>query len=240
MCLLRLILSLLFLATTLPAAAVAYPSGPITSGHVNTFIAPFDGDRDGQADDLPVIRVFFTIPAGSNNVNLRVDALVAETDPGSGGASVDRNRDGFITGVDTATWLGRRTGSGWTSVTGSVNNPGSNNRDGSFTPGPDPDFRQSSLDAGDYFVAIGVQGYSFAQAQAGVQLNTPFNGLTYGQQAGWAAWRLTFTSVNGKPIIITGVGLPPGFSVPEPSWLALIALGGAAWWMHRRRLVPTV
>ncbi len=231
---LRPILCLLCVAAALPAAAVAYPSGPITAGSVNSFIAAFDGDGDGQVDDLPVIRVFFTVPAGSNNANLRIDALVAETNPGSGGGSADRNKDGFITGVDTATWLGRRTGSGWTAVTGSVNNTGNNNQDGSFAPGPDPDFRQSSLDAGDYFVAIGVQGYSFAQAQAGMQLNTAFNGLTYGQQAGWAAWRLTFTSVNGKPIIITGVGLPPGFSVPEPSWLALIALGGAAWWIRRR------
>lgn len=197
----------------LPVAANAV----VVSGEIRNI----DGDNDGQADDLQIQRIFFTVTAGTS---VFFDSLVLES------TAVDLNGDGEITGFDNF----MRLFSGTTNLA-SNDDSGATFTDGSVH-GFDSTINWTFGAAGTYMITVGQLYYEEYHALQGYEGNRTYvdymghinePNLTHGD------WRLTMTATNGTISDVQVVGqVPDGGSTVA---LLGLALTGLAWVRRKAR-----
>lgn len=182
----------------------------ITSGEIFNY----DGDGDGQDDDLLIAQVFFEVSAGTE---LLIDSLVWES------TGIDLNSDGELTGFDNF----MRLFAGVNSLTQNDDAPlGSDGSVHSY----DSQINYTFTDAGIYMVTVGQLYYDENEALAGFDPDRAFpayycnGGNCDGYSQTHADWQLTFTTNSGSVFNVTNGELHAS-GVPNPASLALVGLG---------------
>lgn len=186
---------------------------------LNGRIYNIDGDGDNAVDDSKISRIQFDVTAGTS---VFFDSLVFE--------SLDLNGDGFVTRFDNEMKLF----SGST-LLDSIDDSNLTYGDGS-TSSLDSAMSFSFDTAGTYLITLGEYGYSEAAALLGYRADRVLNDQVKGQTFG--AWRLTMTASDGSLSNVIELDDPQSATVPEPTTIALMALGFVGMGYLQRRRKP--